>query len=441
MPGGPGRARVRTLLPMMRTALWSILMVVVLNGFPDRGEHGPLLAGAGIVGVAIGFGSQTLVQDLITGIFLLLENAMEVGDVVTVGGLTGMVENLSIRSIRLRAADGTVHIVPFSAVTTVTNQNRGLGNAAVRGLRRDARGHRPGVRDAQGDRPACARTPISRSASWRTSALGRRQGGRRVGDDRRASGLHRFRALERAARVQPADEAAVRGAGHPALQPGGAHGRSAADHGGGDIMKPLVAELVTEGFAFVRGAEMRGLFGPMADWPAFAASWDDLGVDTYMADGGRYRKRRHAAFGARAGEPIDRKPHQPHYQSRDYNPLNGGIARWFDPVLPEIAAGASMTAILAMCRALFERLAPTRDWHIEAHQFRIEAWSGGQVSRPRRVCTATAWTTCWCCWSGAATSRAGSRRSTARMGGTSAASRWRSRAMRRGWTTSGSCTA
>ena len=85
----------------------------------------------------------------------------------------------------------------------------------------------------------------------------------------------------------------------------------------------------------------------MADWPAFAASWDDLGLDTYMADGGRYRKRRHAAFGARAGEPIDRKPQQPHYQSRDYNPLNGGIARWFDPVLPEIAAGASMTAILA----------------------------------------------------------------------------------------------
>ena len=95
-----------------------------------------------------------------------------------------------------------------------------------------------------------------------------------------------------------------------------------------------------------------------------------------MADGGRYRKRRHAAFGARAGEPIHRKPHQPHYQSRDYNPLNGGIARWFDPVLPEIADGPSMTAILATCRALFERLAPTRDWHIEVHQFRIEARSG-----------------------------------------------------------------
>jgi small-conductance mechanosensitive channel len=92
---------------------------------------GPLLAGAGIIGVAVGFGSQKLVQDLITGIFLLLENAMQVGDAVTVSGLTGTVENLSIRTIRLRATDGSVHVIPFSSVTTVTNVNRGLGNASV----------------------------------------------------------------------------------------------------------------------------------------------------------------------------------------------------------------------------------------------------------------------------------------------------------------------
>ena len=108
-----------------------------------------------------------------------------------------------------------------------------------------------------------------------------------------------------------------------------------------------------------------------------------------------------------AGEPIHRRPHQPHYQSRDYNPLNGGIARWFDPVLPEIAAGPSMTTILATCRALFERLAPTRDWHIEVHQFRIEARSGEpRAGRRRRGCIATASITCWCCWSAGATSRA-----------------------------------
>ena len=141
-------------------------------------------------------------------------------------------------------------------------------------------------------------------------------------------------------------------------------------------MDRLAATLKADGFAFVQGAQIRRSLGPLPDWAAFAASWDDLGLDTYMADGGRYRKRRHAAFAARAGEPINRKPHQPHYQSRDYNPLNGGIARWFDPVLPEIAAGGCMTAILATCRALFEQLAPTRDWHIEVHQFRVEAHSG-----------------------------------------------------------------
>ncbi|MDQ2805101.1 MAG: mechanosensitive ion channel, partial [Pseudomonadota bacterium] len=126
-------ARLRTLLPLFRTALFVAL--VVIAGLTVLSEIGidiaPLLAGAGIIGVAIGFGSQKLVQDLITGIFLLLENAMQVGDWVTVSGLSGSVENLSVRTIRLRATDGAVHIIPFSAVTSVTNTNRGLGNAAV----------------------------------------------------------------------------------------------------------------------------------------------------------------------------------------------------------------------------------------------------------------------------------------------------------------------
>jgi hypothetical protein len=141
----------------------------------------------------------------------------------------------------------------------------------------------------------------------------------------------------------------------------------------------LSATMAVEGFAFVHGDVMRAMFaehGSLADWAEFAASWDDLGLDTYMADGGRYRKRRHATFGAAAGEPICRGPHQPHFQSRDYNALNGGIARWFDPVLPESAAGPSLSTILVTCRALFERLAPTRDWHVEVHQFRIEARRG-----------------------------------------------------------------
>jgi moderate conductance mechanosensitive channel len=126
-------ARLRTLLPMLRTTLLiAIVTVVGLTALSEIGVNiAPLLAGAGIVGVAIGFGSQKLVQDVITGIFLLLENAMQVGDYVTVSGLSGKVENLSIRSIRLRANDGSVHIIPFSAVTSVTNTNRGIGNASI----------------------------------------------------------------------------------------------------------------------------------------------------------------------------------------------------------------------------------------------------------------------------------------------------------------------
>lgn len=126
-------ARLRTLLPLLRsTLLITIAIVTSLMVLSEIGINiAPLLAGAGILGVAIGFGSQKLVQDLITGVFLLLENAMQVGDWVTVSGLSGTVEALSVRTIRLRASDGSVHIIPFSAVTSVTNVNRGLGNASV----------------------------------------------------------------------------------------------------------------------------------------------------------------------------------------------------------------------------------------------------------------------------------------------------------------------
>ena len=145
-------------------------------------------------------------------------------------------------------------------------------------------------------------------------------------------------------------------------------------------MSRLAARLAADGFAFANGDEMRAVFGPLSDWPHFAASWNDLGLDTYMADGGRYRKRRHAAFGAPVGEPIHRKAHQPHYQSRDYNPLNGGVERWFEPVTDGAATHPALLAILATCHRLFDGLTPaaTRptSWHVEIHQFRIETLSG-----------------------------------------------------------------
>src|SRR5580692_252428 len=132
--GRSGRAtRLRTLLPLLRTALLvAIAIVIGLTALSELGvDIAPLLAGAGIVGVAIGFGSQTLVHDVITGMFLLLENEIQVGDVVTAAGFSGTVENLSIRTIRLRAADGSVNIIPFSVVTTINNTSRGIGNATI----------------------------------------------------------------------------------------------------------------------------------------------------------------------------------------------------------------------------------------------------------------------------------------------------------------------
>ena len=126
-------ARLRTLLPMLRTCLFvGVVLVVGLTALNQIGINTtPLLASASIVGVALGFGSQKLVQDFITGIFLLMENAMQVGDWVTVAGVSGTVENLSVRTVRLRGGDGSLYTVPFSSVTTVNNTHRGLGNAAV----------------------------------------------------------------------------------------------------------------------------------------------------------------------------------------------------------------------------------------------------------------------------------------------------------------------
>jgi hypothetical protein len=140
----------------------------------------------------------------------------------------------------------------------------------------------------------------------------------------------------------------------------------------------ITATMTRTGFAFVQADAMRAIFenAGLRDWDAFAKSWDDLGVDTYMADGGRYRRRRFAVFRATA-EAITRKPHQPHYQSRDYNALNGDIERWFEPVKDAIAEHKALRAVLDTCYRLFNGLTPpaTRpaSWHVEIHQFRIEA--------------------------------------------------------------------
>ncbi len=142
--------------------------------------------------------------------------------------------------------------------------------------------------------------------------------------------------------------------------------------------------LSDEGYARCPADDTRALLGPKAaaDWASFADSWNDLGLDGFMADGGRYRRRRFAAFDAAPGAVV-RKPHQPHYQSRDYNALNGGVQRWFEPVTDAIADHPVTQAVIAAGLALFHPITidPPASWHVELHQFRIEALAD-QVGRP-----------------------------------------------------------
>ena len=148
-------------------------------------------------------------------------------------------------------------------------------------------------------------------------------------------------------------------------------------------LSDIAAALRDTGFRRAPPEETDALLGPeaVADWDDFAASWDDLGLDRFMADGGRYRRRRFAAFSA-SPDAIVRKPHQPHYQSRDYNGLNGGVQRWFEPILDTTADHPVIQAVLRQGLALFHPLTassplgPPAAWHVELHQFRIEAGDG-----------------------------------------------------------------
>ncbi|WP_011580796.1 MULTISPECIES: mechanosensitive ion channel domain-containing protein [Chelativorans] len=121
--GSKPSARERTLLSLFRNAFTVALGVLTcMLVLSELGVNiAPLLAGAGILGLAVGFGAQKLVQDIITGAFIQFENAMNEGDVVTAGGVTGTVERLTIRSVSLRSLDGAYHLIPFSSVDSVSN--------------------------------------------------------------------------------------------------------------------------------------------------------------------------------------------------------------------------------------------------------------------------------------------------------------------------------
>ena len=143
----------------------------------------------------------------------------------------------------------------------------------------------------------------------------------------------------------------------------------------------LAVALHDHGYVFVVADAMRALLGLPEDWEAFVASWNDLELDHYMADGGRYRRRRYARYAA-GGDGVRRLPHGPHFQSLDYNPVNGGIERWFEPIGDATGASHSLVTILEWSHRLFRLLAPGSDaWTVEVHQFRIEA-RAGEVASP-----------------------------------------------------------
>ncbi|HYG70707.1 MAG TPA: mechanosensitive ion channel domain-containing protein, partial [Actinomycetota bacterium] len=118
----------RTLSYLIRTTIWTLAILMLLDQFDVN--LAPLLAGAGIAGVALGFGAQSLVKDFLSGFFILFENQFGIGDVVEIGTssgpIAGTVEDLSLRTTSVRASDGTLHIVPNGNIQVVGNDSRPL---------------------------------------------------------------------------------------------------------------------------------------------------------------------------------------------------------------------------------------------------------------------------------------------------------------------------
>ncbi len=124
--GGAGGSRIGTLLMLLRKFILAVLVVIIsmimLSGLGI--DIGPLIASAGIIGIAIGFGAQKLVQDIISGIFFLIDDAFRVGDYVETGSIKGTVEHISLRSLRLRHPRGMLHTIPYGTMGTLTNYSR-----------------------------------------------------------------------------------------------------------------------------------------------------------------------------------------------------------------------------------------------------------------------------------------------------------------------------
>ena len=131
---GLANARAQTMMPLIRNVLFATIAIIALIvALANMGMNvTPLLAGAGVIGLAIGFGAQSLVADLITGLFIIIEDSLAIDDYVDVGGHLGTVEGLTIRTVRLRDIDGIVHTIPFSEIKSIKNYSREFGYAIFR---------------------------------------------------------------------------------------------------------------------------------------------------------------------------------------------------------------------------------------------------------------------------------------------------------------------
>ncbi len=149
----------------------------------------------------------------------------------------------------------------------------------------------------------------------------------------------------------------------------------------------IADRLAQQHFLFIDSSDTVALLSALAQAPIgddqeFLDSWNRLEADQYMADGGRYRKRRHATYAIQgAGETARLMPYQPHYQTVDYNPLNGGVARYFAPILDDLHQSMTLAALLEFGNRLFSQMSANPLWHIELHQFRIEA-RDGKLGKP-----------------------------------------------------------
>ena len=125
-PGGQGLTRIATILPLLRGTLLAVIVTVaIMVSLSSLGvDTAPLIAAASVFGLAIGFGAQTLVADIISGIFFLVDDAFRKGEYIDIGGNTGTVEKISLRSMQLRHHNGPVHTIPYSQIRTLTNFSR-----------------------------------------------------------------------------------------------------------------------------------------------------------------------------------------------------------------------------------------------------------------------------------------------------------------------------